>query len=208
MGTVNTFKPHLPRLSSFLLIATALAVSTCGGSSSAESEEATELITPTNSAPIAEAGTDQSVTTNSLVTLDASASSDPDGDNLIYSWAFSSQPSGSNLVLSDAGAINPTFTPAQAGDYILSLTVNDGIDNSWPDTVSITATNQTRSFPIVDTNQSSCYDSASGQNTTCVGTGYDADYAGNQPSYTLSQDRLTVTAAMPAMYPLAGHLVI
>lgn len=49
------------------------------------------------------------------------------------------------------------------------------------------------SYAIVDTNQSSCYNSSTGQTIACSGVGYDADYEGNQPSYTLSPDGLTVT---------------
>lgn len=60
--------------------------------------------------------------------------------------------------------------------------------NSAPD---ITSTN-TGLYDIVDTDQSICYDSATGAETTCVGSGYDADYHGNQPSYTVSGDGLTV----------------
>jgi len=48
-------------------------------------------------------------------------------------------------------------------------------------------------YAIVDSNQSECYGSSTGNSTACNGTGYDADYTGNQPSYTLSPDGLTVT---------------
>lgn len=48
-------------------------------------------------------------------------------------------------------------------------------------------------YSIVDTNQSNCYNSNTGQVTACSGLGHDADYDGNQPSYTLSNDGLTVT---------------
>ena len=48
-------------------------------------------------------------------------------------------------------------------------------------------------YPIVDTNQSICYNSTTGNEVSCIGTGYDADYDGNQPSYILSSDSLTVT---------------
>ena len=49
-----------------------------------------------------------------------------------------------------------------------------------------------KSYAIVDTGQSSCFDSASGVVVACAGTGHDADYAGNPPSYRLSDDGLTV----------------
>jgi hypothetical protein len=50
-----------------------------------------------------------------------------------------------------------------------------------------------RTYAIVDTNQTTCYDSATGAEIACIGTGYDADYTGKQPSYTVSADGRTVT---------------
>lgn len=49
------------------------------------------------------------------------------------------------------------------------------------------------SYAIVDTHQSDCYSSSDGSSENCIGTGYDADYNGHQPSYTTSADGLTVT---------------
>jgi len=37
-----------------------------------------------------------------------------------------------------------------------------------------------------------CYNSSSGVKEAYNSTGYDADYSGNQPSYTVSADGLTV----------------
>ncbi len=93
----------------------------------------------TNNAPVANAGSDQNVSTGSLVTLDGSGSSDADGDTLTYSWSFTSRPEGSKATLSNSTAVNPTYTADVAGSYILRLVVNDGTVDSTPDTVTITA---------------------------------------------------------------------
>lgn len=58
---------------------------------------------------------------------------------------------------------------------------------------NVVVTCTTGRYNVVDTNQTACYDSTSGATATCVGTGYDADYSGNQPSYTLSTDGKVVT---------------
>jgi len=103
----------------------------------------------TNIAPIANAGSDQSVNTLSLVTLDGSTSSDENGDSLIYSWSMT-PPINSNAVLNNVTLKKPTFTPDIDGEYQISLTVFDDIDDSaLSDTVSITITASTPDLPPV-----------------------------------------------------------
>ena len=54
-------------------------------------------------------------------------------------------------------------------------------------------TSSTLTYTIVDTNQSTCYTTSSGVTTACVKTGYDADYSGNQPSYTKNSAGTIIT---------------
>jgi hypothetical protein len=96
--------------------------------------------TKDNTAPVADAGSDQNVSVGSLVTLDGSGSIDADDDTLTYKWSFTSRPEDSSATLSGAPIVNPTFIADVVGSYELSLVVNDGSDNSSPDTVTITAT--------------------------------------------------------------------
>ncbi len=56
-----------------------------------------------------------------------------------------------------------------------------------------TTTSSTLTYTIVDTNQSTCYTTSSGSATTCIKTGYDADYSGNQPSYTKNSAGTIIT---------------
>ena len=92
-----------------------------------------------NSAPVANAGLDQNVTTGSLVSLNGSNSNDANSDTLTYTWSFTSKPGSSTAALSSATAVNPTFTADMYGAYVLSLVVNDGTVDSAADTVTVTA---------------------------------------------------------------------
>lgn len=90
-----------------------------------------------NTAPIADAGSDQTVEVGDLVTLDGSGSSDADGDTLLFSWTFLATPDGSAAVLSDSGTVAPTFEADQPGDYVIELVVSDGKVDSAPDDVVV-----------------------------------------------------------------------
>ncbi len=177
----------------FLFLSISVALVSCGGSDSGDQESSSQ---PLNKAPIANAGSDQSINVSSLVSLDASASSDSDGDSITYSWELTAIPDESNTFLSDSTVSNPNFMVDKEGTYTASLTVNDGIESSLSDSVTITAIMVSESvhknYPIVDTAQALCYSSSTGEEENCTNIGYDADYMGNQPVYTLSEDGLTV----------------
>ena len=112
---------------------TTLALNACGDSNN--------VSTP-NGAPTANAGPDLgSIRTGTTVTLNGSASSDPNGDPLTYRWTFVSIPAGSAAAIANPTSVSPTFTVDRVGDYIAQLTVNDGQTDSAPDTVLITTNN-------------------------------------------------------------------
>lgn len=100
---------------------------------------ATVLVTDQNTVPIANAGADQEVNTNTLVSLSATGSYDGDGDPLTYLWTMGSKPVGSSASLANSSALVTTFTADIAGVYTISLIVNDGHNSSLVDTVTVTA---------------------------------------------------------------------
>jgi hypothetical protein len=96
---------------------------------------------PTNNPPSANAGPDQTVLVGDTVTLDGSGSQDVDGDQLAWAWSFVSVPAGSSAVLSSTMAVKPTFVTDVGGTYVVKLIVDDGLEASAPDTVTISTQN-------------------------------------------------------------------
>ena len=99
------------------------------------------IFSSNNVAPVANAGPDQGgKAPGSLITLNGNASFDANGDPLTYSWSLST-PAGSAAILANPTSVSPTFTVDRAGDYVVQLIVNDGTENSVPDSVIINTSN-------------------------------------------------------------------
>jgi hypothetical protein len=97
------------------------------------------MITTQNRAPVANAGADQSVDATATVTLDGSASNDPDHDAITFAWSFVSKPPASAATLSNPAVAKPSFTADRSGEYILRLTVSDGTASSTDEVTIIVA---------------------------------------------------------------------
>lgn len=93
---------------------------------------------PPNLLPVAAAGPDQSVVSGASVTLDASASADPDGVIVAFAWT---QTAGPSVSLSSAAAARVTFqAPGVAGptDFTFSVSVTDSRGAVAADSVTVT----------------------------------------------------------------------
>jgi PKD domain len=115
----------------------AVVVAACGGGGSSSG---TPAVPPTNTAPVANAGSSQNVLAGASVVLNGSGSTDVNGNPLNYSWNLVSKPVGSAATLSGNASAAPSFTADLPGTYVASLVVNDGIANSAPVTVTVIGT--------------------------------------------------------------------
>ena len=102
-----------------------------------------------NHAPTANAGQNRELTLGSTVTLNGSASTDPDNDSLTYSWV---KASGPTVTLTGANTVQPSFVAGTVGTYVFNLTVNDGTVSSTPSSVTITIVSQNTS-PVANAGQ-------------------------------------------------------
>ncbi|MSP54729.1 MAG: PKD domain-containing protein [Myxococcales bacterium] len=111
-----------------------------------------------NTAPTANAGSDQTQPADLTITLNGSGSIDADGDALTYGWTFDHVPPGSAIQDREAPfsrnhtttADTTTFQPDKVGTYVVSLVVTDPSGaTSSPDYVIVTAADP-ESIPVAN----------------------------------------------------------
>ncbi|MDF2187501.1 PKD domain-containing protein [Paraflavitalea sp. CAU 1676] len=89
-----------------------------------------------NKAPVANAGSDISITLPlASIQLDGSTSSDPDGSIVSYTWVMTA--GTGNLTIINAASSKPVLTDLVAGDYEFELTVTDNKGATAKDRVKI-----------------------------------------------------------------------
>jgi hypothetical protein len=126
-GATRTFTPATVGTRVF-----SLTVTDDDGATSA-ADTVTITVNSGNAAPVANAGSDQSVAPDTLVTLSGSGSTDSDGTIASYAWT---QTSGTAVTLSGTGATR-TFTPTTTGTRTFELTVTDDDGATDTDTVNV-----------------------------------------------------------------------
>ena len=127
-------------LPTLVLIPTLLLAACGGGGSSGGGTTPPTPPTPTNTAPVARIAATASVPVGTVVTLDGTTSSDAEGNALTYAWSLTSVPTGSAATLTAGTTSRPSLTPDVAGNYSVSLIVNDGSLASTPASVVQVAT--------------------------------------------------------------------
>lgn len=96
-------------------------------------------VTVLNRAPVASAGPDRTANHAQTVTLDGTASNDPEGGALSYAWSLGGTPI--------AVGPNPTVGPFAVGTHSVTLTVTDEHGATATDTTVITVINEA---PVAD----------------------------------------------------------
>lgn len=109
----------------------------------------TTYFTVDATAPTADAGSDQAVDEDSVVTFDGSASTDENGV-ATYTWTFTD---GTSKTLTGE---NPTYTFTTPGTYLVTLVVRDAAGNTATQTVTITVHDVTE--PVADAGQDQTVD--------------------------------------------------
>jgi RHS repeat-associated protein len=94
-----------------------------------------------NSAPVADAGADQSAFVGTSVGLNGGSSYDVDDNTLSYRWTLIEKPSTSSAVLVDDRLQQCRIAIDKPGHYVAQLVVNDGELDSEPDQVAIDTQN-------------------------------------------------------------------
>ena len=128
----------------FLLLALSIILSACGGGGGGGAAPAPPT-PPANVGPSVNAGANQSVNEETVVTL-AGTASDSDGSISTYAW---SQTSGPSVTINNANAASATFDAPNTGaqtsislSFTLTVTDNDGASSSANTTVIVNSTNQ------------------------------------------------------------------
>lgn len=151
-------------------------------------EEADSVAGTSNTAPVADAGTDQAfscVVNTAGVSLDGSSSSDADGDELSYSWSLNGS------VVSIDAAFSTTLV---GGSHTFTLTVSDG-EESASDEVTVLVELDDTAPDLTAPEDATFYANVAGGYSGSIGSAIADDDCDND---------VTVTMDAPAVFPLGN----
>lgn len=126
-----------------------LTVTDDDGATSTATVTVTVSVSP-NTAPIAEAGLNQTIViTSNATTLTAEESTDPDGTITSYTWQQLRGPAATTFSATTGMTVN--ISNLAVGEYVYRLTVRDNRNATATDTVKVTVIDNFRSFatPVV-----------------------------------------------------------
>ncbi len=109
-------------------------------------ETLTRIVRVGNDPPVADAGPDQIGVAAGVITLDGSASYDPDGDPITYQW---SQVSGPAVTITGAKSAQASFTAADAQSYVFRLVVTDSLGATGQARATVTTAAATPPVEII-----------------------------------------------------------
>ncbi len=145
------------------------------------------------------------VETGQQTSIDASKSSDPDGDKLTYTWAINTKPTGSTAVLTTPQTATAGFTADITGTYSLSLTISDGIWPAVSQEVSVTATAPT--VRTINGSWTAAGGTSGGTDYTPRNKFYSFDVATNNQPVSLTLTSPDVNVGVSLYDPLGSRLV-
>lgn len=133
MHKINLSLPSIFGIIAILLLAS------CGGGDKDNSTtqqtpppegETTTPPPPQNHAPVAKINNYGLGRVGSTYTLYGDKSFDSDGDPITATWSIDSRPVGSTTNLFSQNGLNISFSPDVAGDYLITLVIDDGTESS------------------------------------------------------------------------------
>jgi len=97
--------------------------------------------------PKADAGFDQFARLNQVIRLNASNSTDKDGNRLVYNWRVINKPENSDSTILDSSNVTAKLKIDQPGSYEIELLVSDGESPSSVDSLLIDTNDTTPQLP-------------------------------------------------------------